>query len=101
MKHDILPPLTEKDFRATVRQVAKDLGWWCSYTWTSIHSPQGLPDLILIRERVIWAELKTEKGKLSPYQEEVMSLLRAAGQEVYLWRPSMISEIAETLARRA
>ena len=73
-----------------VRDAAKVLGWWPYFTWTSIHSPRGLPDLILVKpgRGVVWAELKTEKGKVSPHQEDVMATLRAAGQEVYLWRPS-------------
>lgn len=101
MKYDKLPPLTEKAFMANVTSLAKDLGYWVYHNWTSIHSPRGLPDLLMVKgDRLLWAELKNEKGKLSPHQEDVMALLKAAGQEVYLWKPSMMHEIAEILARR-
>ena len=103
MKYDKLPVLTEKAFLANVTQVARDLGYWVYHNWTSIHSPRGLPDLLMIRDdRMLWAELKTDKkeSKLSPHQEDVMQMLRAAGQEVYLWRPAMMQELTEILARR-
>jgi hypothetical protein len=45
----------------------------------SMGSESGWPDLTLIRRRdrrLVFAELKTEKGKLSPRQAEVLDLLR-------------------------
>ena len=45
--------------------------------------------------RVVFAELKRETGKLTPAQTEWLDDLAAAGVETYLWRPSMIDEIAD------
>ncbi len=45
----------------------------------SLGSEPGWPDLVLIRRRdrrLVWAELKSEKGALSPRQAEVLDLLR-------------------------
>jgi hypothetical protein len=61
---------------------------------------------------VFWAELKTQKGRLSQDrwvkdrygrmyfikgQESVVAELRAAGQTVYIWRPADLPEIARVL----
>jgi hypothetical protein len=57
----------------------------------------GFPDLILIRERVVWAELKSETGVVSGEQRVWIDALVRAGQEVYVWRPSDWAEIEEVL----
>jgi hypothetical protein len=57
----------------------------------------GFVDVILCRERVVFAELKTDRGRLRPEQIEWISALRVTGQEVYVWRPSMWDQIAEVL----
>lgn len=92
--------ISEKVFRHQVIDLSKLFGWKHYFTWTSIHSPKGFPDLVLVRERVIFAELKTEKGKITPNQQEWIDALRKANQEVYLWRPSDFDEIARILQIR-
>jgi hypothetical protein len=52
----------------------------------------GLPDLLLIRERCVWIELKSATGRLRPSQKRILEALRAAGQEVYVWRPAHLEE---------
>jgi hypothetical protein len=50
--------------------------------------PKGIPDLLIVgNDRVIWAELKTQKGRPTPDQTEWLERLKRAGQEVYVWRP--------------
>ena len=54
---------------------------------------QASPDLCLVRgRRLIFAELKTEKGRLTPAQEawlEAFKALRSTAPiEVYVWRPA-------------
>lgn len=61
---------------------------------------QGWPDLCLVRERVIYAELKTGRGKLEPEQIAWRDALLAAGQEWYEWRPEQLEEISRILRRR-
>lgn len=60
----------------------------------------GIPDLVLVRERVIWAELKAEKGRISISQRLWLSDLARAGAEVYLWRPSDLEEAQRILSLR-
>jgi len=92
--------VTERDLREQVRDLCKLFGYKMYFTWTSIHSPRGFPDLVLAnreKHRLIFAELKSDKGKLTPSQEEWLDLLKECGQEVYLWRPGDIEHIAEIL----
>lgn len=93
--------ITEKDLREQVRDICKLFGWLFYFTWTSIHSPRGFPDLVLVhlgKKKIIYAELKNEKGKLTEYQELWIDALRVCGQEVYVWRPADIEAILEILS---
>lgn len=93
-------PVTERDLREQVRDLCKLFGWKLYFSWTSIHSPRGFPDLVLAnpeQKRVIYAELKSEKGKLTEYQREWLETLEACGQEVYLLRPADIDNFVEVL----
>lgn len=110
-------PLTEKQFEAQVKDLAKIFGWKYYHTWRSIHSPAGFPDCVLVRPpRLIFAELKSEKGSVSEKQQEWLDILKACQErpkdfaleyaekrgyvlipEVYIWRPDDIEEIVECL----
>ena len=92
--------VTEADLREQIRDLCKLFGWRFLFTWTSIHSPKGMLDLFLInaeQKRVIFAELKSEKGKMTPEQQQVFDELKACGQEVYVWKPHDIENIARLL----
>ena len=91
--------LSEKEFQAQVRAVAQCLGWTVFCTWNSRHSPAGEPDLRMVRSpRVIFAKLKSAKGRITPKQREALAMLKECpGIECYLWRPSNWDEIEEVL----
>ena len=94
------PPIsiTESEFERQVKQLAATFSWSYYHTWRSIHSPVGFPDCVLAKPgRLIFAELKSEVGKVSQKQQEWLDTLRAAGQEVYVWRPSQFDEVVEVL----
>lgn len=93
--------LTEAELARIVVDLAKTLGWARYHTYRSERSQPGFPDEVLVRDRVIFAELKTVKGRLSPAQTLWLDRLRAAGAEAYVWRPSDLVEIASVLRRRA
>ena len=59
---------------------------------------KGFVDLVLCRDRVLFIELKAEAGRVSAAQAIWLDRLRAAGAEVYLWKPSMWPEINRVLA---
>ena len=104
---------TEKAFMAQVIQYATLRGWvaWhdrannapraCKRCKARLDIPRndpGFPDLILVRRpRVVWAELKAERGRLSTDQRDWLRELAAAGQEVFVWRPSDFEEIQRVL----
>jgi hypothetical protein len=94
--------VSEKEFTQQVRDLARLCGFMEYHTYRSKHSSAGFPDLCLARGgRLIFAELKTEKGKVSPSQAEWLDALdQVPGVEAYLWRPSDWNLIVETLAGR-
>jgi hypothetical protein len=61
---------------------------------------KGFLDLCMVRERVIFAELKMPGKKLSPEQATWQAKLLGAGQEVYVWVPGDLDEINRILAER-
>jgi hypothetical protein len=60
----------------------------------------GFPDLVLVRDRVIFAELKRDKGQLSVDQYEWLEMLKKTGAEVYVWRPCEWTKIEGVLKAR-
>ena len=94
--------VTETQLREQIRDLCKIIGWEFYFTWSSIHSPRGWPDLNLCKPpRLIFAELKREGKEPSPEQQKWIDLLSdVPGVEVYIWRPSDIEGIADILRRK-
>jgi len=76
------------------------------YQWAHFHpyemrsSDPGWPDLTLARApELLFAELKTERGRLTRAQAWWIELLRSCGQEVHVWRPSDFEAVHERLKR--
>ena len=106
--------LKESDFASQVEDLLKLYGWyWCHFRpartekgWrTAITGHKGFPDYVAVRNgRLVFAELKSEKGKLTPEQQEWQDVLHLLNRkrlrmnmispiEVYLWRPSQFEEV--------
>ena len=93
-------PISEAQWARTVVEYAELMGWRVYRTWLSVRSPAGYPDLTLVRERVVWAELKREKGGiLTKAQEDWLIALCIADQETHVWRPSDWDEVQRVLGR--
>lgn len=91
---------SEREWQAQVVDLAHLLGWRSWHVLDSRGTSPGWPDLALVRPpRLVLAELKTETGRVRPEQAATLELLRACGQEAYLWRPSDWSEVQRVLAR--
>ena len=80
--------MTEAQLQTVVVGLARMLRFLVYHTRDSRGSDKGFPDLVMVRERTIYVELKSEKGKLTPEQREWIAALKAAGEEVYVWRPA-------------
>ena len=90
--------MIERDWSTTVEATLSLLGWrWCHFRvartkagWrTPMSGSVGFPDIVAVRgERVVYIELKSDSGRLRPEQKDWIGDLEAAGQEVYVWRPS-------------
>lgn len=87
--------ITEREFQAQVVALAKLYDFFVFHPYHMQRSTSGWPDLALCRPpRLILAELKTEKGKLTHMQKLWGERLdKCAGIEYYLWRPSSWEEI--------
>lgn len=78
---------TEKDFQAAVVEFLRLKGWLVYHPYDSRRSEPGFPDLVCVRERVVWIELKVDGGRLSPHQRKWLDQLENAGQETYVLFP--------------
>ena len=119
--------MREDDFQATVIEMAQRLGWKVAHFrpaktekgWRTAVAADGagFPDLVLVRHRILFAELKTDRGKLS--RDQVVwqdAIIRA--EDLYLdqvgqgydsrylpfkhvvWRPRDLKTIEEVLRGR-
>lgn len=93
---------TEKQFQEVVVKRARAHGWLVYHTFDSRRSEPGFPDLVLVRDRIVFRELKTNQGRLSPYQSRFLAALKAAGADVGVWRPSdlIAGDVDQCLWRR-
>lgn len=80
--------MTEAEFGEQVRALVKMCPDLLSYhTFSSKRSAPGFPDWVICGPRgVIFRELKTDKGRLSPAQKEWIAMLTTAGQDAGVWR---------------
>jgi VRR-NUC domain len=61
--------ISEKQFQAQVVELARLGGWLLYHTHDFRRSAPGFPDLVMVRPpRLVFAELKTEKGRIRPEQ---------------------------------
>lgn len=102
-----LRAITEAQWQRTVTDLATRLGWcWYAPPKAGVRAlgsvrgtVAGFPDLTLVRHgSLVFAELKRETGSVSPAQDEWLSLLRATGAVVRVWRPSDLLDVREVLA---
>lgn len=115
--------MKELDFQRMLVSTKRPLGLAVMLGWEHIHfrpaltkagyrtpgsgsMAKGWPDLVLVRgRRLIFAELKSDKAKTTPEQDQVLDILRGltahwdpgAGIEVYVWRPRDLDDIARIL----
>jgi hypothetical protein len=102
---------SERDYLAAVLELLGVLGWRAVHThplrtkhgWrTGVEGPgcKGWPDVAAVRgDRVLVAELKAGRGRLTEDQEIWLGMLARAGVETHVWRAGVdsLQAIAEVL----
>lgn len=103
-------PITEAQFQQQVTGAAELTGWWWMHVdrmemngrWrTPITGTlgRGFPDLMLVNKRsgkIIFAELKSQRGVLS--EDQRLTMLKIGMNICYVWRPSDWAGIMEVLS---
>jgi hypothetical protein len=102
--------VSEAALQSQLIDVARLLGWKVAHfrparTARGWRTPvaadgAGFPDLLLLRDRLVVAELKAERGRLSPAQQEWLDAFQAANIEAHTWRPADFDAAAAVLLRR-
>lgn len=90
--------MTERELQDAVMETARILGWRVAHfraalTTKGWRTPveahgAGFPDLVLVRDRVVFAELKGDGGRLSGVQKDWLESFRYAGAEAHVWTPA-------------
>ncbi len=103
--------MNENDFLKAVSETARLFHWKIAHFGNTVKivrkgsgyeaipdvGAAGFPDLVLCRERVLFAELKV-RGKPTPAQQEWLDALTLARVEAYFWTPNDWDEIETVLS---
>jgi VRR-NUC domain-containing protein len=91
-------PLRGRPLQKAIIELARQLGWRVAHfppveTQRGWRVPvaadgKGFPDLILVRERIIVAEIKGDGDRLTPEQDNWLHAFRMAGISTYTWTPA-------------
>lgn len=108
----IADAMTENALQDTVTSALTTCGWWWYHTHDSRRSTSGFPDVFAVRgDRMLFAELKSQAGVVSPRQRAVLALLRTVADRVnaatgrptitvVVWRPIDLDEALAFIGRR-
>ena len=92
--------ISEKKFQDNVIQLARTCQWKIYHPYDSRMSVgAGYPDLTLVKNKVLFVELKRQTGRLTPRQKHWRDALLYAGAHWRLWRPSDWDEIVQELTQ--
>src|SRR6188474_2383965 len=91
---------TEASFQSRILRLGRQHGWLCYHTRDSRGSAEGFPDLVMVREAILFAELKTRTGKPTVEQDRWLQMLARTQQvEVCCWRPADWPHIVQRLTQ--
>lgn len=104
-----LSDMDERTFQKRIVKIAHTHGWKVAYfhrlptagkQWRTPVGADGAgwPDLVLVRDRVVFAELKSDRNyNISEEQRHWIDTLAGAKAEVYVWRPRDLDDIEHIL----
>lgn len=88
----------ERDWQRRITDSCDYLGLTYHHETDSRRSRAGFPDLVIVGPGgVVFAELKAERGRVRPQQQEWIVALKEAGAEVHIWRPSDWNAVLDRL----
>lgn len=103
--------MTEAAWQDQVVRIAHLRGWRCAHfrrapttsgghATPTAYDAAGFPDLVLAHPQhgVIFAELKTDTGRVTDQQREWGELLTQAGARHHTWRPRDLRAVSALLA---
>lgn len=103
-REQVLVDVPERDFQQQIVDAARWLGWLVYHVFDSRRDEPGFPDLVMVhpqQRRVLFAELKSQAGRLRPEQLVWLgALMNCRGVEAYVWRPGDIDRVMEILQGR-
>jgi hypothetical protein len=80
--------VTEAELDREVRRLIRARGLWGFHPFDSRRSAPGWPDWTIVGRRIIYRELKSSTGDLTPHQRRVGYLIQATGADWAVWRPT-------------
>jgi VRR-NUC domain-containing protein len=105
-------PLKGRDLQKAIIELARRRGWMVAHTppvrtehgWRTpvAADGKGWPDLVLVRDRILFREVKGDTDTLKPEQRQWQSALKIAGADVDVWSPEdwTSGRIEDELTRR-
>ena len=69
------------------------------HTYDSRRCEPGFPDLVLVKDRVLFRELKTDKGLLTKEQADWGERFIKSRADWEIWRPTDMPKIVKELTR--
>lgn len=91
--------MSEKKFAERVCAFLRSHGWHVQRNgWVGVGNQymKGFPDLVCVREFVMFVELKTSTGKIREPQLDWGRWIQEAGGRWELWRPADLEYIKDT-----
>jgi hypothetical protein len=79
--------MSEAELQRLVEELCARLGLSCYHTYDSRRSTPGFPDCVIVGERILFRELKSRDGVLTPEQRRWGSRITRAGGDWAVWRP--------------
>lgn len=80
--------MSENELEQEIRALLRRYGLYGYHTHDSRRSPAGWPDWVILGRGLLFRELKSTGGYLTPAQRRVGYMLKAAGQDWDVWRPA-------------
>jgi hypothetical protein len=104
---ELVSMVTEAELQRLVVDAATFGGWTVAHFgharaadgWRTParYDAAGFPDLVLVRDRVLFLELKSARGRLSAAQNKWIAALGAAGADARVIRPADLDAIVDEL----